>query len=284
MLAQTGALQKEGGAGVECGGVRGKGLLLRCCVFNAPCTTTDWEAVHLSPPIINNRMMSTFPLCSLGLWWGSSKEFLGLSPCPAYGAPVQLGFSPCPALPSPGPSTAPEHGFASPASPGRCPAPARLPSNPAGPAPVHFHTCPAPQAGSAAPAWPAESPGGQQRARLSERRLGSAADRISPWTPTPSGPLTRAQPEPKGPCPQGGGRRGSGAAAAGMRGAARRASQMRLCHLLAPRPHCTSQGVAGRQPGGQARGAPWGHERGSAPARRDAECPPRSSAPGRNAG
>lgn len=174
----------------------------------------------------------------------------GAQPLPGLTESLSSSAS-APALPSPGPGAAPELSFASPTSPGRCRARARLPSHPAGPAPVQFHTCPAPQAGSAAPGWPAESPGGQQRARLPERRRGSAADQIPPRTPTPtpSGPRAPAQPEPKGPRPQGGGRRGPGAAAAGLQKAARRASQMRLCHLLAPRPHCTSQGVAGRQPG-----------------------------------
>lgn len=105
--------------------------------------------------------------------------------------------------------------------------------------------CSAPKARRVAPAEAAESTGGQQRARLPEPLLDSTAR---------PDPLPRAQTQTPAldadPDPDPAGAKGSVAAPgvrgsegpgfrAGRAGAARCASQMRLCHLLAPRPHCT---------------------------------------------
>lgn len=200
-------------------------------------------------------------LCPAPLWLLPSPAQL----CPGPALPKSLP-NPCPAQPSlakPLPSPALP-------SPNPCPAPAQPCSSP----------CPAQP--SPAPAQPLPGPclpGVQHRLEPACTRVASrgrtawappsAACRL-PWLDPDSGQmltLTRPGPRREEHCAcaaSGPGWRdaGGGGAAPGGRGD-RCPSQTRLCHLLAPGPHCTRREVAARRPSravvptGPPRGGTW---------------------------
>ena len=166
------------------------------------------------------------------------------------------------------PESHPTHGQLSPALDQQTPVPAPVRPSPtptwSGPSPP---SQPAPNPASPQPA-PAQPTGGE-RGATSGRRVRSrpaegappeaepglcsppARPPPGPQTPTPDpGPRT---PDP-GPAPRRGGRACSPSGPVrSVRGSAererRRARQRRLCHLLAPRPHCTSRSGAARRTG-----------------------------------
>lgn len=208
---------------------------------------------------------------------GFQQGIPGAQPLPGLTEPLSSSAS-APALPSPGPGTAPGHGFASPASPGRCPAPARLPSTP-----------PAPHLSSSAPVQPRRpgvrrplgrpSPPTASRGRASRRGAGA-----QPRTGSRPGPRRRPDPAPgpsrsrKDRARKAGAGGGPGRRRPGCR--ERRAVQVKcVCATCWPRARTArARGSPGGNRGTDLRPA-LGPQAGLRAHPPHAECLPRSSAP-----
>lgn len=183
---------------------------------------------------------------------------------PTPGQFSQAGDQPDPS-PSPSRTVQSPRVWPTPAQPRTCPTCTCPAHHLSSPAPAQTHTC---QRAPALPMVGSTRPRGRRvRGRPAEGVPPRAASRrcsSSPPAPPPPRRDPRLAPDPTRtlPAPRHGerpaaGERGACGWAAGVRGAAQHASQRRLCHLLAQRPHCTSRVEPLRGPKGCKKESPW---------------------------